>query len=340
MSMEQGRFGMKDRDFFGDPEGGLAGGVRSLMKAGFRGIALEAPRVVSPTERSLCPVLLTHVDLARKLIQCPVSKHCVVIATDLLRHRTYAAQAVLPRTRGNENSPLELPSPTQVSAQSYQVDLRDRLGLPWDRGDLRVQVVSRDQVSNAVAIRLGAAEDGYRDPVAEAYIEAQWAKRAPPPIHPSPGVPFPSYARTADSPAVPEEPYVSISVPRLVGSHAGASVVVHGSFRVRSSSVQTVGPEHRASYGDPVPAGIVAVGLILTGSDGAGPEQVNLFVPVYGRAEGGDYIGFFAVDLASQVSLLAHARTWFLYVACDDLLVGPLPIAVVTPDQLPSAADR
>jgi hypothetical protein len=340
MRMEQGRFGMKDRDFFGDPEGGLSGGVRSLMKAGFRGIALEAPHVVSPAEHAQCPVLLAHVDLARKLMQCPVSKHCVVIATDLLRHITYAAQAVLQRTRGNENQPLELPSPTQVSAQSYQVDLRDRLGLPWDRGDLRVHVVSRDQVSNPVAIRLGAAADSYRDSVADAFIEAQWARRSPPPIRPAPGVPFPSYARTADSPAVPQEPTVSISAPRLVESHAGTGVVVHGSFRVRSSSVQTVGPEHLASYGEPVPVGIVAVALIVTGSDGAGPEQVNLFVPVYGQAEGGDHIGYFAVDLASHVSLLAHPRTWFLYVACDDILVGPLPIAVVTPNQLPGAVER
>jgi hypothetical protein len=340
MSMEQGRFGMKDRDFFGDPEGGLAGGVRSLMKAGFRGIALDAPHVVSPTERTQCPVLIAHVDLARKLVQSPVSRHCVVIATDLLRHRTYAAPAVVQRTRGDENQPLELPSPTQVSAQSYQVDLRDRLGLPWDRGDLRVHAVSRDQVSNPVAIRLGAADDSYRDPVAEAFIEAEWAKMSPPAIHPPPGVPFPSYVKTLGSPAVPEEPYVSISAPRLVESHAGASVVVHGSFRVRSTSVQTVGPEHRASYDEPVPAGIVTIALILTGSDGAGPEQVNLFVPVFGQPEGGDHVGYFAVDLAAHVSLLARARTWFLYVACDDILVGPLLIAVVTPEQLPSAAER
>jgi hypothetical protein len=339
MSMEQGRFGMKDRDFFGDPEGGLAGGVRALMKEGFRGIALEAPRVVSPTERAQCPVLLAHVELARKLMQSPVNQHCVVVATDLLRHRTYAARAVLPRTPGTQNPPLELPSPTQVSAQSVQVDLRDRLGLPWDRGELRVQVVSRGEVSNPVAIRLGAADDSYRDPVAEAFIEAEWAKRPPPPIHPAPGVPFPSYAKTAESPAVPEEPYVSISAPRLVESRAGARVEVHGSFRVRSSSVQTVGPQHRASYGEPAPVGIVAVALILTGSDGAGPEQVSLSVPVYGAAEGGDHVGYFALDLAAQVSLLAHARTWFLYAACDDILVGPLPIAVVTPDQLPGASE-
>lgn len=340
MSMEQGHFGMKDRDFFGDPEGGLASGVRSLMKAGFRGVALEAPRVVSPSERAHCPVLLVHVELARKLMQSPVSKHCVLIATDLLRHRTYAAQAVLPRTPGTQNKPLQLPSPTQVSAQSYQVDLRDRLGLPWDRGELRVHVVSRDQVSNAVAIRLGPADDSYRDPVAEAFIEAEWAKTPPPPIHPAPGVPFPSYVKTPDSPAVPEETYLSISAPRLIESRPGAGVAVHGSFRVRSSSVQPIGPEHRASYAEPVPVGMVAIALILTGSDGAGPEQVSLFVPVYGQAERGEHIGYFAVDLAAHVSLLARARTWFLYAACDDILVGSLPIAVVTPDQLPGAGER
>jgi hypothetical protein len=343
MSMEQGRFGMKDRDFFADPEAGLARGVQSLMQESFRGIAMEAPRAVSPTEHDKCLVLLAQIDLARKLVQSPVTSQGVLVATDLKRHRTYSARAVEQRSQDDEG-PLELPSATQVSAQSFQVDLRARLGLPWDRGDLRVQVVSRDQVSNRVAISLGAPEGSYRDPVAEEFVESQWARRQPPPVHPRPGIPLPSYAKTPNSPAIPEAPYLSISVPRLVQAQTGTAVVIYGSFRVPSSAVQIVQAEHRESYQEPIPNGIVTVALVLTGSEVVGPEQMNLHIPVFGQAEaleaGGQYTGYFALDLAAHLSLFARAQTWFLYASCDEILAGPIPIAVVTPDQLPDPNRR
>jgi hypothetical protein len=335
--MEQGRFRMKDADFFRDPEAGLAAGVRMLMKEAFKGLALEAPRTLSTSEQSSCPVLLAQIDFARKLMASPLDKYGVLIATDLRRHRTFAAPAVEPRSPSDDDPPLSMPSATQVSARSFRVDLRARLGLPWESGELRVRAVSRDQISNQASILLKAGNKGARAAARKGVGESQ----AAPPIFPQPGNPLPNYGKAQDSPALPEEPGLRIVVRQTSGSAQRPSLPVYGSFLVPRSAVQIVSAAQRKSYRAPIPYGVATVALVLTGREAPRLEKVELHVPVYPPAKGSrqpdQVAGYFALDLAAHLPILDRAQTWFLYAFCDELSAGPFPVVVDTRGALPAA---
>jgi hypothetical protein len=316
--MEQGRFGLKDADFFRNPDAALASGVARLKKEGFRGLALDAPRSISIADRDRCPVALADIDLARTLLASPLEKLGLLVGTDLRRHRTFVAPVVQPRNPLADGRPLTLPSATQISARSYQIDLRARFGLPWEAGELRVQVLSGDRLSNQVGISLRAAKGGGAVP-----------GRLPPPVFPEPKSPLPSFGPTPSSPAPPSQPGL-----RLVfggSSGRGPGLPVYGSFLVRRSAVQIVSADRRKSYRAPIPYGMVTIALVLTSSESSVPEKLEVNAPVFlAEAESPQqdrFAGYFALDLAPYFRALGRSRALYLYAFCDELRTGPIPLA-------------
>lgn len=320
--MQQGRFRLKDADFFRNSAATVASGVAALKKEGFRGLALDAPKAVSVAERDRCPVVLADIDLARAMVANPLEKHGLLVATELRRHQTFVAPVVQPRNRLVDGRPLGQPSATQVSARSYTVDLRARLGLPWEAGELRAWVLNGERISNQVGISLRSPRQAG---------PATTPSRSLPPRPTSPPT---SFAKTARSPSLPEEPGLRL----VAGSTAteGLTLPVYGSFLVPRSAVQLVSAEQQKSYGSPAPFGIVAIALVLTGgesSESSAPEKLEVNVPVFltdaDSPRQDRFAGYFTLDLATHVRAGNRTRPLYLYGFCDGLVAGPtsLPVA-------------
>jgi hypothetical protein len=313
--MQQGRFGLKAADFFRNPEAALTSGVALLMKEGFRGLALDAPDAISVAERDSCPALLAEIGLARTLRASPLEQQGMLVVTDLRRHRTLVGPVVQPRDAFADERPLGEPSATQLSARSYQVDLRARLSLPWEASELRVQVVSGDRLSNQVGISLRAGAKAVAVPAP-----------SPPPVFPQPKDRLPSYDKSPSSPAPPSQPGFQI----VRGAPQETGLPVYGAFLVPRNAVQIVSAEQAKSYRAPAPFGMVTIALVLTGSGARAPQKLEVNVPVFltasESAQQDRFVGYFALDLASQIRGVDTSRPLFLYAFCDELRTGPIPL--------------
>jgi hypothetical protein len=316
--MQQGRFRFKDADYFRHPAAAMASGVATLKKEGFRGLALDAPTSVSVAEQDRCPVVLADIDRARTLVAAPLEKHGLLIATELWRHRTFVAPVVQPRNPLADGRPLGQPSATQISARSYEIDLRERLGLPWETGELRVQVVNGDRISNQVGIALRTGKKG--GPPAT----------SPAPVLPEPKGALPSFEKTSLSPAPPSQPGLRIALGAPQAQ--GASLPVFGAFLVPRSAVQIASAEQKKSNRSPMPFGIVTIALVVTGGESPAPEKLDMNVPLFLTAaespQQDRFTGYFAVDLASHVRAVDRSQPLYLYAFCDELRTGPIPIAL------------
>jgi hypothetical protein len=325
--------GLSDSDYWDDPlktrmqiEDRLLDEDRSLSLIG-------APSQVAYQQRDTLPLVFLRVGKQDAVARLPFRHFALLIAQELTTNTTYSGLAVL--DDAVPSPPYDGPPLEGMTGEAWVVDLRDRLQLPWTRGELLVSLVMRDAMTHRVRIKLD--KGGYKDPAVDAYLaeaeqQPQLASVHPPLRGQDDGRTLPSYRVQTDSPPLPDQLGINLAVPRVISRNPNMRCVIKGSFRLRPLA-RELAPAGTEVGGADVSA-VVGIGLVVTGSDLAAPYQFDLKVPVYdpvATVDGHNEVtGYFALDLQTLANLNAIDQTYFIYALSGELLTGPVPMALVT----------
>lgn len=348
---------LTDVDFWEQPRRTEEAVHERLIEEEFVGAIIDAPARLPLARRTTLPVVGVHAARLRE----GVSLGDALIATAVRAedHEVRVARAFTPAGRVPEDPDAPDPGETR-SLFTFQVDLRARLGLPWEPGTWHVGFLLRERATNRVTVKLEAAGGGYTDPVAAKFLAAKRRPRYPQPISPAQGAPLPSYVARPDSPPIPDAPGIALAVDRLVKDREGATAVLRGSFRLPllerevvkpkdpsdSAAVEALPEEQRpralregAAWqdpGDPEATAVVPITLVVTGAHRPGPTVLDLQVPSFDAVDPGAkapvVTGHFALDLRESLGWDRLAdQTSFIYALSGAALAGPAAIAVVDP---------
>lgn len=320
--------GLQDADYWDDPlktrmqiEDRLLDEERSLTVIG-------APSLVAYQSRETLPLVVLRVGKQDEIARLPFRHFALLIAQELTTNTTYSGLAVV--DDAVPIPPYDGPPLDGWTGEAWVVDVRDRLQLPWQRGELLISLVMRDTISHRVRVKLD--KGGYKDPEVEAYLAEADGKPQLAEIHPKPrgdddGRTLPSYRAQKDSPPLPEQLGINLAVPRVIARNPNMRAIIKGSFRLRPL------PRELAPAGADVSA-VVGIGLVITGSDLPAPYHFDLKVPVYEpvrTVDGqGEVTGYFTLDLQTLANLDNIDQTYFIYALSGELLTGPVPMALVT----------
>lgn len=358
-----GPLGLADVEFWDAPRRTEDEVHDRLLDEGFLGVVIDAPARVPVGKRGTLPIVAVHAATLRETATLSLRAALVAAAVRLETNEVRVARAFAPVSE-DDVAPAGIDPGEGTSLRTFDVDLRDRLHLPWEAGTWLVGFFLRERASNRVTVRLEAG-GAPRDAVAAAFVAAHRRPRYPQPIapRPRPGK-LPSYEARPDSPPVPAEPGIALAVERLVKDTGDATAVLRGSFRLPVLEREVVKPADAADTalvealpeaqrpaalkdglawqdpGDPRATAVVPITLVVTGSARPGPSvlalQVPSFDPVDPTADAPVVTGHFALDLREGLGWDRLAdQTSFIYALSGKAMAGPAAVAVVDPRYVP-----
>lgn len=329
--MIEDKFRLKDEEYWTDPWRTRREIQRPLMQKGIESFYIGAPQIVPLDRYSTLPVAVLR---TRKLLstdKIDFRKTAIITAIELNTYRLSAALAFPSPAQRPANGVLRSGKkdsfsgdPTAMASEGSSIDLASLLQLPRDRGEYVVGLISLDRTSNRCRMKL-VESAGYEDPAVDEFLQEYRARRVPPPMpFPQPGEWLSSFEKQDHSPAIPAEPGIAISIPRVSIFAANARCVLGGSFRV------PIQPQH-ISKPPRLDVATVPVTLLITGSVEPEPRILRLFVPTYAPLEsaGGRTfgVGYFSFDLCRMTNLLRTPQTWFIYAFAGEIMTAPIPAA-------------
>lgn len=345
--MTAGPLKLEDGDFWGDPRRTRSEIQSPLMDSDTEALLFDAPHTVAIDSRNTAPTQLLRVATLASLQRLPFREHGVIVAVDLLNNVVQAAKAVPPPTRSvppRQPGPTS-PAPSGMGSETFTIDLRARLDLPWEEGRFQARVILADQLTPPRDIALVRAS-GLVDPEVERYRAEQRNRTRVPPLMPAPGE-WVSYLRDDKTPAVPTEPGMALSLPRLCVLEADTPCWLRGSFRlpvlkrhiVPPGAASGPGTEElrsqwtaEAARGNRLPAAVVPITLVGVGTQRTGPYVWRLVVPVFEaldfRGERPMGTGAFALDMRRLDGFLGHEQSWFVHAFSDTATASPLTVGI------------
>lgn len=324
--------GLSNEQFWGDLDGPSAVARRKLLKSGEPAFLIDGPKNVSVDRQRTIPVVVFNADDNSVLSMFKPQLDGVITAVDLRENRLFANMAWQSSRSVPRNSGTAPMGPGR-GAESFVVELRERLQIPWRNGQYLVTLVLRDRVSNRLQVALAADSPRYVDPEVERFI-AQRSASAPlpdvfPPVMPS--ARFPVYSPQPGMPMVPREVGIDLRVPRVLEYDDSASpFVLSGSFRLPTQyahRAKSAGIKQGSS-----PDGVIPIHILAVGSSSRVPQVYPLMLPVYGSpGDGADTVtGVFAIDM-NTISRLSGPQTYFIYAFSGAFMCGPAIVGLVPP---------
>lgn len=225
--------------------------------------------------------------------------------------------------------------PPAMIGEGYILNLADRLKLPAIHGDYLVTFICLDKISQRSRMKV-VETVGYEDPAVEEFFKNHLAGQlGAPKISPEPHSGsrwFPIYGERLDSPAIPSNSGINVSISR-VNLMSADDCILTASYRLPVAPHQIVTQRTETA--------IIPVTLLLTGSVEPAPQLLRLNVPSYKPllSEGDQKfaIGHFTLDLFQMVNLKNAAQTFFIYAFAGPVMAGPIPTAFIT---IPAAESR
>lgn len=346
-ALEPGPLGMKNEDFWNNPHELVAPMRRKLAMERKPIVAFDAPTEVLIDGRDTLPVQVVRIAASARMWERPFPGTAILVGVDVAENVVRAAGALRPSERetGPEPKPTVPPSPTGMGAETFTIDLRERLKLPWEPSLIHSRLIIWDEVSPARPVTLKAGK--FEDPEVVKFRAEQREKTNVPTVTPAPGEPFATYKRGKNTPAVPEERGIAIAVPRVFPLDEGEPCVMHAAFRlailkrhiVPSTSVAKAGTEEifaqyaeRVKAGEAMPTGVVPITLVATGTESTGPYVWRLIVPTYDKIawgeKGAEVTGCFSIDLRTLEGFDRRAQTWYIYAFSSEVMAGPTTIGL------------
>ncbi|MBK6687950.1 MAG: hypothetical protein IPG45_25980 [Deltaproteobacteria bacterium] len=327
-------FGLKDDEYWTDPQRTAMAVAEQLWALGTETLAVGAPQRVVLEHRETLPLLAYRGGTYRELWASSFEERAVVVAVDVDHNRVHLGPI--------NTEELEPPDPPLDPAEAPDgtttdvglVDLRAAMELPWEPAHYLVSVLMRERSSNRTPVELLHLPGSFTDPEVERHQAQQRAQVEPQAISPTPGRPFPSFDKLDGSPPIPKELGIALQVERVVTLREGARCLLHGAFRLPVRAEEIVKNPDRlagASSADP-PSAVLRVTLLATRSESGGASLMTLDVPTWDPANGPGAIvtGHFALDLLEHRFLSGKkAQTHFIYAIAGPVMSGPAWAALV-----------
>lgn len=326
------RLGLEDAAFWTDPWRTRKTVQRALMAGKQEAFVIDVPDKVPLDSRDSLPLAVVRV--SKVGAESSFMRSAVITALNLYTGELSAALAFdAPPTGGGPAGAGG--ADDAMMGEAHLVDLAKRLRLPLMRGDYLVTMVVMDKVSARRRMRV-VETSAFEDPAVEAFLRSQMAARLERPRpFPEPGSDprsiLPMYEALDESPPVPREPGIVLSIER-VNLLPATECVVFGSYRLAVEQ-RHVTPASTLASEPGAATAIIPITLLLTGSVDAAPRLAKLHVPcrqplveVDGQSVAA---GHFAIDLAKLVRLGLTPQTYFVYAFAGSVLQGPVLTAFV-----------
>ncbi len=207
---------------------------------GFLGLRIAAPDEVDLDARATLPLVTLRSASLRDAARSAFRKDAVGVALRLESGEAWAGGFA--REKGGRPPPrrpaadLDEDPGEGLTANLYVHDLRERLGLPWRPGTLRVTLFQGEHASNPVTVRLVRAGGALaRDPDVAQFLAARRRPAYPQPVWPPIDHPYPSYERDEEtSPPVPDARGFAVTLDRVVElePRRAARCMLRASFRL------------------------------------------------------------------------------------------------------------
>jgi hypothetical protein len=333
--MTAGLMGLSADEFWSDLERSRDEAAAHAAEGTWRGYAIDAPAVVDVSVRDSLPVVgvrcLSAVDSARHDFQ----SNGVVVAVRVESNEVFVARAFEWKYRPPTRTPKRPPPLTVIITDTFELDLRARLpAMPWATGTLHVHLLVLDAAAEHVDVAL----------VGPHAPPAALARRAPRPSHDDDRA---SYTRTAQTPAVPVAPGISMVTERVVLLEDGARCTLTGSFRlpvcapdVVSWSANDEETTRRQAVLSPsmreVDAAYVPMTLVITGAGLTEPWRFDAVLPTRDApfADGDLVAGCFSLDLLALDGAPRAPGTYHLWAFSGPVAAGPETFALVAAERL------
>lgn len=225
----------------------IADATRAVLSAQTEGVYFRVQPTVDVTAAPDAPIKVLAVEVSPSDRTMRLPSRGVLTATHLALGRTWAARWEPPRSgpgagrRPAREPPTEEdddPETVVRTATPHQTDLRAQMpDLPARPGTLLVRLHLADQVFGPEFVTFGGGVD---DPEVKAYLDWMATQQ------PAPALPAPSAAvdNVADewTPAVPEQPGITLVLQRVSLSGPGRQLALRGSFNLPIAPHQLIAP--------------------------------------------------------------------------------------------------
>ncbi len=323
---------------------------RAILEKCQESLVLACPSSVNIKERDAAPALAYYAASLKDMLGFDFQEALQVTAVHLESGRVTVRRAITKKDR----PPLPPSTDDEDPGDAYTCetegfDMRPPLQLDWNKGgSYLVTLLLRDKTSQRVTVRLDKGPGAFKDPEVAAFLESL----QPPPAPVFPALPeeddpeaLPRYQAGELSPELPSEAGIALTAQRVAVARAGQRLPVHGSWRLpitaknRVPAPDTEPPKDATwtelpEYGEPRPAAIVPISLVIIGTELAGPFKLDLRVPSYDALgpEATEASGSFTVDLLPNLPV---PQTYFLYAFSGEQMAGPVTLATVAEGDLP-----
>ena len=315
-----------------------------LLKAGFQGVAVNAPESIDAGKQTKLPLVVGIGKTTRRQWEVHEPKNLSLVAWTPETAKVFLADAAPPRVK---RPPVEIvsrmpPEPSEKppygrTASIRRIeDVRASLSLPWQPGRIRLAVMHYDWLSNVVEVQL----TGEQKPAKGAPVEVRPEPRPDAPeaqgglmgkVFGQAKITLPCYESTPLSPKLPAEGLALAVGAKLVASD---HLPVYGTLAVRARDwhVREPGTVHLGMRGKKLQVvAVVPVTLLVFALDLPIPHRFDWGVPVYGEAPArkGDVLrGNFAIDALAGGQMRLEAGTYQAYAICDTYIQGPQSFTV------------
>lgn len=304
--------------------------VRKYKTSHF-GVLIDGPRNVGLAARKTLPLFAYYMGTFQQTASRSFLDNGLLVAVDPDRNELYLASAIVDdgeRIREPETTkPEEMPQ--GWVAEIHELDVRERVNLPWKPGRILSQIVLLDLPSNRVETKLESGPNAFTDVEKEKFLALDRGKQNP--AAPYPGAPGASYARTAESPAIPESPGIKLQAARVAVVEGNKPLLLHGSFRLPVAPEETVKPANAAynkEHGLSDSAACLTIHLLAVGTGQRAPSQYRLQIPVTEVASG-VATGYFTIDLRKLAEFPVSEQTVFVYGYAKEWAADPVTIGII-----------
>jgi hypothetical protein len=352
-NVSTGPLKLNDADFWSDPRRTRGEIEGPLLDAGRDALLFDAPTVVPIDVQATAPTQALRAARLSTLREWPFREHAIVVGVDLTNNMVQAALAVEPPNRPVPPAAPASDRPAQpgMGSETFTIDLRQRLELPWEPGHVLARLIVGDQVTPARVLELKTTSK-HVDPEVERFRAEQRLKTRVPALSPAPDGPGVSYLRDERTPPLPADVGLALTAPRVCVMGAGTPCTLRGSFRLPVLKRHIVpagampGAEALrqqwaawAANGQRLPAAVVPITLIGANASYGGPAVWRLVVPVF---EALDFkgpqpigVGSFSLDLRTLAGFADEEQSWFVYGFSDEAFSGPLPVGLTRRPRTP-----
>ncbi len=337
--------GLPDAVFLQRDAAAVASLPSQAALAGLQGVVIGAPRRVDIKAGQGFSALVLVGRTPSRSRELPWQDNAVLLATDVDRGQSFAAQAFPPdpsksppdQPRASKPQPQvaapapapasPIPPPPEASnAGTAWVDLSEVLSLPRRTMRLALRLVYFDQLSNAVLVeQVGEGAPAGPTPMAEVQTVFARLAAAGQSVHR-----LPLFTRHAATPAAPREPGIALALGPV--GPPGAPVPLHVALRLELTLPMTIDPvrlQGQASVAfvkNGPPKAVVRAAVLLLRRNSNQPYLVPIEFPLWSERDlhVGETVGAaFSVDLAALLPAAALEDAAQVYVLAGRHVAGP-----------------